>query len=585
MRFLYLYLLLWYFLYSSCTMTKQASYFNLYKASVVFDSTIYVDISKDSFSLLISTHSKDTIALPKHLPQWIAYQVDTLPSKLIQLSIKIDSNADNMPRKAILPIGSSTIHILQKANTLLAQFIDYNPKATCIDITLQKDTQQILWKNLPITQEGKIYYPNHIDTTIDSYRLVSALFKNKHNMAIDWWDYEAGIALNTTIHLYDTLFRFAGGNGSPRLPYLVANPLQLNAIREKGCNPNRVIYFKQIKDIDLSDAIGINAIVNDSHKIIFMYQNGYALFNHQASGWIPIGDEENPFTGYYQGNGKTIDGLCIKNNLLHQIGLFGKTNPSATIERLSIGKNSFLYNHYNYEDTAITYTNMGSIAGENNGNIIQCKTEASLYSEDENNTGGIVGFNYGIIAGCMANNLYINSYVSGGIVGFNYGHIASSTSTRNTIEGNIAGGMAGYNSHTISTCHSDSNTIAATLYGGSLAGYNSNNIIASYATYNDVSKASHEANIGLLSGFNNLSGDITACYTMSKNDLPLIGSNQNEKNIPSYNLQAMTTEVLFNNLYNTSYTEFQLLNPNATTYEGSTIWKNTLYNYPVLWWE
>lgn len=585
MRVFSLYILAGYFLWSSCTLTKPVQYFNLYKASAVFDSTLFVDANKDSFLLLLSTNTKDSIALPKCLPKWVTYKVDTLPDKLIQLSIKIDSNTDNTPRKTILSIGSSTIHILQKANTLLAQFIGYNPKATSIDITLQKDAQQIVWKNLSITQEGKIYYPNHIDTTISNYTLISALFKNKNNIAIDWWDYEAGISLNKTIHLDDTLFRFAGGNGSPRLPYLVANPLQLNAVREKGCNPNRVIYFKQIKDIDLSDAIGMNAIVDDSNKIIFIYQNGYAIFNHQENGWIPIGNEENPFTGYYQGNGKTIDGLCIKNNHLHQIGLFGKTNPSATIEHLTIGKNSFLYNHYNYEDTAISYTNMGSIAGENNGNIIQCTSEASLYSEDENNTGGIVGFNYGTIAGCMANNMYINSYVSGGMVGFNYGHIASCKSNNNSIVGNIVGGIAGYNSHIISACHSDSNTIVATLYGGSLTGYNSNNIIASYAIDNDVSIASDEANIGLLSGFNNLSGDIIACYTMSKNDLPLIGSNQNEKNIPSYNLQAMTTEVLFNNLYNTSYTEFQFLNPNATTYEGSMIWKNSLYNYPILWWE
>ncbi|MGL6022920.1 MAG: hypothetical protein ACRC0A_07460 [Chitinophagaceae bacterium] len=578
-----IYILLLSIVFYSCTLTKQVTYFNLYKTSITFDSTIYIGVAKDSFSLLLATNLNTPIELPKHLPKWITYKIDTLSRKLIQLHFQIDSNTSTIPRKATLTIGSYSIHLFQKINVLLAQFLNYHKESLHIDITLQKDTQQLFLYHLPISTEGKIFYPNSRDTIFHNYSIISALFKNKYNIAVDWWDNK--LSLGSIIDLKDTTYMFAGGDGSRRLPYLIANPLQLNAVRKKGCNPNHITFFKQINDINLFEAIGINTVIKNQ-KIQSLYQNGYAIFNHEESGWKPIGNEDSPFTGFFDGNNHTIDGLYIKNITSSQVGLFGKVNPSATITRVVIGKNSFLSNHYDYQDSSISYINMGSIAGENNGNIIQCKSEAKLYSEDENNTGGIVGFNYGVIAGCITKNLFINSYVGGGIVGFNYGYIMSCMSKNNHLVGDIVGSISGYNSQTISACMSKNNFLKISRYGGSLIGYNSNNIIASYAVQDSLFKNNPEASIGLLLGFNNLSGDMIGCYSAyGSNDWSLIGSTQNVQNILNYNLNTITTKELFNKLYSIPYQKFQFQNPNMTNYTGSLIWKNSIWGYPILWWE
>jgi hypothetical protein len=98
-------------------------------------------------------------------------------------------------------------------------------------------------------------------------------------------------------------------------------------------------------------------------------------------GWIPIGTFENSFTGYFNGDNKTISGLYINRPEEDNIGLFGR-----------IGE--IIVENVNVTEAAITGRNfVGGIAGVNfMGSIEYCFFTGSV--DGEYNVGGITGYNY-----------------------------------------------------------------------------------------------------------------------------------------------------------------------------------------------
>lgn len=85
------------------------------------------------------------------------------------------------------------------------------------------------------------------------------------------------------------------GSGKSSDPYKINNKSDLETLRANvnaGTNYNNT-YFKQMDDIDLS-----------------------------GSNWTPIGTNEKPFKGHYDGNHKKITGLSISGSYVYA-GLFG----------------------------------------------------------------------------------------------------------------------------------------------------------------------------------------------------------------------------------------------------------------------
>jgi len=105
---------------------------------------------------------------------------------------------------------------------------------------------------------------------------------------------------------------FAAGDGTEGNPYQIANADQLNAARNYSDK-----HFIVMNDIDLNVA---------------PYNAG--------EGWQPIGSYDSdplinkPFTGTFDGNGKTISGLTIKSNKRY-LGLFGYVQ-NATIKNVKL---------------------------------------------------------------------------------------------------------------------------------------------------------------------------------------------------------------------------------------------------------
>ena len=150
--------------------------------------------------------------------------------------------------------------------------------------------------------------------------------------------------------------------------------------------------------------------------------------------WTPIGTEKSPFRGNFDGNGYTISGLYINNDLQFQ-GLFGVVSGAQI-------RNIYL------EDSYIkTADHAGAIVGyaKDETIISSChNVNTSVYTK--NRSGGIVGWtNNAYIYNCSSSGYCYSDRCSGGIVGDVYsGGKLYNCENCGTVEGNsLVGGISG----------------------------------------------------------------------------------------------------------------------------------------------
>lgn len=230
------------------------------------------------------------------------------------------------------------------------------------------------------------------------------------------------MALSSGLFRVITMVEFAGGDGSPANPFLVATAAQLNEIRNHLDKS-----FRQIERISMYD----DEILNNS-------------------GWTPIGTEENPFTGCYDGDRYYLE-LDIYNEF-NRAGFFGVTSV-AVLKNINLE----IY-HDLYEDGYA-----GGLVGHAiGGSITDCYCELLSFGKDY--FGGLVGVSSSTITNCGTYGK-IRTQISdhpveyvGGIVGMNDGIILNSIVGQNLPiirlqpQHGTAGGIAGVNTGTIQNC-------------------------------------------------------------------------------------------------------------------------------------
>ncbi len=243
--------------------------------------------------------------------------------------------------------------------------------------------------------------------------------------------------------------QFAGGNGTIANPYKVENADQLNKVRYHLDK-----HFIQTADIDMADYLGADG-------------EGY----NAGAGWDPIGTfvsggTGSPFTGSYNGNGKTISNLIINRPDKDMVGLFEYS--SGIIENVSllavdiIGKGyvgGLVGNQISGEisDCSVSgsvkgiESSVGGLAGQSNNveEIIACHSAA--YVEGYNDVGGLIGQNeYSNIEKCYASgNVKGNSSTTGGLVAVNYNSVISNSYATGSVVGthDEVGGLVGWNTY------------------------------------------------------------------------------------------------------------------------------------------
>ncbi|MHC1775527.1 MAG: beta strand repeat-containing protein [Lentimicrobium sp.] len=186
------------------------------------------------------------------------------------------------------------------------------------------------------------------------------------------------------------------------------------------------------------------------------------------NGWIPIGNETTPFTGSYDGNGFTIDGLFINQpGAYYYLGLFGNVS-GATIANLGV---------INVDITG-GYC-VGALVGSSSfSNINNCFSSGNLTGNDW--IGSLVGtIYYSSLSNCFSTaNIEGVNYV-GGLVGVNEGISTISNSySKGSVTGiSYIGGLVGTaNLSSIESCYSTGPVNGSSETGG-LVGFADNSTV------------------------------------------------------------------------------------------------------------
>ena len=257
--------------------------------------------------------------------------------------------------------------------------------------------------------------------------------------------------------------QFRGGSGTTEDPYLVADGYDLADIANY-----RTSHFKQIADIDLSEWIADNA---------------------PQLGWMPIGTEDAPFQGSYDGGNFTIRGLVINRPTMNYVGLFGYTEKmypiqNVVVEAPDVSGGSFTgvivgSSNGNIRNCQITaakikgFSCVGGIVGSCNLDIRNCKADITSLISSGYNVGGVCGYCSNTIENCEVNAISISSssHSVGGIVGQSFALISNSVAIIDQIKGSDrVGGIVGYTRNTVENCYAFAN-IAANKDAGGICGY------------------------------------------------------------------------------------------------------------------
>ena len=210
------------------------------------------------------------------------------------------------------------------------------------------------------------------------------------------------------------------GDGSSGTPYEIATWENLYWISQDISRWNK--HYIQTADIDLSTASP--AITGwDSNQ-----------------GWTPIGNGTTQFTGSYDGQGFTINGLYINRPSTIYAGLFGRI-ANSTISNLGV------------TDVNITaHASVGGLVGYIlNNSVVQNSYSTGAVSGNNYNVGGLVGrsHNSTIRNSYSTGSVTGSSYYVGGLVGYILENsvIQNSYSTGSVTGGNYFGGLVGHSSH------------------------------------------------------------------------------------------------------------------------------------------
>ncbi|MED5596975.1 YDG domain-containing protein [Janthinobacterium sp. P210006] len=209
-----------------------------------------------------------------------------------------------------------------------------------------------------------------------------------------------------------------------------------------------------------------------------------------GKGFAPIGSAVTPFTGKFDGLGHELYGLTI-NRPEMPVGMFGNIGTAGSVRNLSLSNVNISGSQAVF---SASYTDIGALAGRNNGTIENVSSSGAVHGSGYINMGALVGTNAGTLSNSRAAGTVVaGAYgAAGGLVGVNAagGLIKGSSSAVATTSANyFAGGLAVFNRGTISDSYATgaiSVGSAGGSYGGGLAAINDTTgvVTNSYATGN-----------------------------------------------------------------------------------------------------
>ena len=123
------------------------------------------------------------------------------------------------------------------------------------------------------------------------------------------------------------------------------------------------------KDIVVNKNVLVNGELNTSESGSFR-------------SWTPIGNDNNTYTGTFDGQGHTVSGLYFNNEDEKHVGLFGSIQSGSSIKKVGV-----LDSYFNGKNS------VGGVCGLNqNGTIENCYSKS--YVSGSEYVGGVCGYNY-----------------------------------------------------------------------------------------------------------------------------------------------------------------------------------------------
>jgi len=242
------------------------------------------------------------------------------------------------------------------------------------------------------------------------------------------------------------------GSGTQTSPYMIADAADLAAL-----------------------ATGVNN-GNGYAGTYFVLMGDIDLSTDYSAGWVPIGNSSNGFSGIFDGKGQTVTGMYINTTAAYN-GLFGRLGSGGEIINLNI------------DGANVTGGNdTGGIVGDNWGRVMNCSVTGSV--NGNNYVGGAVGYNENgsVVANCCN----------------------ACTVTSSSVN---VGGVAGYNYGIVTNCHNTGNvksTYTSLLYVGGVVGQNSGGKVEGSYNTGTVSGSTTSSYVGGIVGSN--SGPVKNCY-------------------------------------------------------------------------
>lgn len=232
------------------------------------------------------------------------------------------------------------------------------------------------------------------------------------------------------------------GDGTKEAPYRIGNAEQFRA------------FADLVNGADGVPETGICASLTDNISLS-------GICGAEIGSWTPIGTVEHPYTGTFDGGSFTITGLYCHEPDASYTGLFGYN--AGTIKNIGV---------VGADIRAGNYT--GGVCGYNSGIISGCRHAAT--TRGVNYTGGICGYNAegGIVNVCYNTGTVSGRKYVGGVCGYNKNNVVDCYN-QGPVNGESTsiGGVCGYNKALLSNCF-NTGTVngGGRKYVGSVCGYN-----------------------------------------------------------------------------------------------------------------
>ena len=182
-----------------------------------------------------------------------------------------------------------------------------------------------------------------------------------------------------------------------------------------------VANYEQLRVVPYCPSDGTYRLVADIDASPSVTQN--CVFEGECEGFTPIGNDDQPFTGLFDGNGHVISDLWIQRSSSNTVGFIG--NNEGNIQSLGLENASVQGSLY-----------VGLLVGENRGGVDQCYVTGMV--KGHYHVGGLVGVNRNVIKNSYAKAdirpLKNGSGALAGFVGFNGGSL-----TQNYAEATFTG--------------------------------------------------------------------------------------------------------------------------------------------------